>query len=163
MAREYAVFLRAISNVPMAPFRASLVALGLTEVASFGGTGNLVFCSPADSDVSSLERRIARVLETDAFVRPKSELRGIVVDNPFRGREGASVFLASAPLEDAQRERLGDTEFDGERPVAIGSSVYFVHPTRVEGRQGIADFERILGARGTMRGARVVERVLGLM
>lgn len=68
MTRDHAVFLRGISNVPMEPFRAALVGLGLKQVDSFGATGNLVFGAPG-SDVALLEQRICEAIGAEAFVR----------------------------------------------------------------------------------------------
>ena len=160
--REYAAFLRGITNVPMRPFRDALVALGFTHVASFGTSGNLVFCAP-ETDEGSLERLIGDALGVEAFVRGRDELAAIVDRDPYAGREGSAVLLAKHLIDENREASLLAPGFDGTAPVVSGSNVYFVHPTRRPGRRGIVDFERELGVRGTMRSSRVLPRILKLM
>lgn len=162
MTTDHVAFLRGISNVPMQPYRAALVDIGLADVRSFGGTGNMLF-GAGDMDRESLEGAIAEAVGVEAFVRTRPELAAIVSQNPYASRPGAAVFFARRPI-DADREAvLMAGGFDGEPPVISGAEVYFVHPLRRPGRQSIIDLERELGVRGTMRAAHVVERVLQLI
>lgn len=162
MSREYAVFLRGVSNVPMEPYRTALAGLGLRDVDSFGASGNFVFSTPT-RDSSSLAQLIRRTLSTDAFVRTRAEMSRMIDENPYRGRAGAAVFLAERRLDATDLVRLGEIEFEGERAVALENGVYFVHPTRRRGMKGIVDFEKELGVRGTMRASSVIERVFEMM
>jgi uncharacterized protein (DUF1697 family) len=159
---DYVAFLRGISNVPMEPYRAALVDIGLTDVRSFGGTGNMLFRA-GDSDRAALEESIAEAVGVETFVRSRSELAAVVSENPYTGRPGAGVFFARGPIDASQVAALMAGGFDGEPPVVAGSEVYFVHPLSRPGHKSIIDFERVLGVRGTMRAARVVARVLELM
>ena len=162
MSREYAVFLRGVSNVPMEPYRSALAGLGLGEVDSFGASGNFVFSTP-QRDSSSMAQLIGRTVSAEAFVRTRAELSRVIDENPYRGRAGAAIFLADRRLNDTDLGRLDVIEFEGARPVASEVGVYFVHPTRRRGLKGIVDFERELGVRGTMRAASVIERVFEMM
>lgn len=162
MPRSHAVFLRAISNVPMEPLRVALEALGLKDVASFGGTGNFVF-SADGADERSLESRISAAVGTEAFVRTRVELSRIVAKDPFAGLQGAAMFLARRDIGEQERERLLAGGFEAEpSPVVRGSTIYFVHPTRRPGKRQIVDFASELGVSGTMRASHVVARVLRL-
>jgi len=162
MTRDHAVFLRGISHVSMEPLRAALVELGLTDVDSFGATGNLVF-GAAGSEVALLERRICEAVGAEAFVRTRLELSVIVANDPYAGRQGAGVFFARRPFDETSPVFRGSVGPHGEPPVASGATLYFVHPTRLLGRKGIVDFERELKVTGTMRASRVVARVFERM
>lgn len=162
MARDHVAFLRGISNVPMQPFRAALEGLGLTSVESFGASGNLLFRA-GDLDEARLEAMIERAVGAEAFVRSRTELAAIVEGDPYAGREGAGVLLARRPIDEAHAESLRRGGFDGPAPVIVGATVYFVFPLRRPGRKSGVDLERELDVRGTMRGSRVLARVLERM
>jgi len=159
---RYVVFLRGISNVPMQPFRQALPDIGLDDVVSFGGTGNLIFSSD-ETDRARLEQRIEAAVGVDAFVRSRDELQAVVAGDPFLGRAGAAVLFMHAPPDQDRASSLLAGEFQRERPVISDSQVYFMHPLQRPGRRSIIDLERELGVRGTMRASRVVARVLTLM
>jgi uncharacterized protein (DUF1697 family) len=142
--------------------RAELVALGLTQVASFGSSGNFVLCSRLH-DIPGLERRISEALGSEALVRSREELAAIVADDPYSGRVGAGLFLARQPVDQAADVIHDACGPDGERPVARGRTVYFVNPTRFTGRKAVVNFEREFGVTGTMRTSRVIARVLDMM
>lgn len=63
---RYVALLRAITNVPMKPFRRALEELGFTDVESYATSGNLLFNARA-SDPAALERRIAARLPMEAL------------------------------------------------------------------------------------------------
>jgi len=151
---RYVVFLRAISNVRMDPFRKGMEALGFRDVASYGMSGNLVFTADRSAR-RSLEVRIAARFGTDAFVRSKAELSRTIEEDPF---ESSVLFLASIPSATARSgfERL---EFESRRPVLRGSVLYFVYPARLRGTRSPFDFERALEVRATARSSRVVARI----
>ena len=162
MTTAHVAFLRGISNVPMQPYRAALVDLGLADVRSFGGTGNMLFRTDA-TDLEALERSIAEAVGVEVFVRTRHTLAAAVSQNPYAGWPGAAVFFARRPIDADREADLMAGGFDGDPPVISGTEVHFVHPLRRPGRQSIIDLERELGVRGTMRAAHVVERVLELM
>lgn len=162
MTTDHVAFLRGISNVPMEPYRAALVDIGLADVRSYGGTGNMLFRTDA-TDREALERSIAEAVGVEAFVRTRHELAAVVSQNPYVGVPGAVVFFARHSIDPDREDVLMAGGFDGEPPVVSGAEVYFLHPLRRPGWRSIIDLERELGVRGTMRAAHVVERVLGLM
>lgn len=162
MDSRYVALLRGISNVPMQPFRQVLVDIGLADVASFGGTGNLIF-SAGDAERPSIEQRIEAAVGVDAFVRSRDELLAIVSGDPFAERSGAAVFFTHAPVGKNRIASILAGGFELEPPVFSGSHVYFVHPLQRPGHRSVVDLERELGVRGTMRASRVVARVLERM
>ena len=162
MQREYAAFLRAISNVKMQPFRAAMEEMGFTEVDSYGMSGNLLFNAP-ESDPAALEQRLTNKFDTTAFVRTRAELERVVGGNPFRGRDGAAVlFLAHAP-NTTRRQALMNLDYETEPPVLRGRTVFFIYPVRLRGSRTALDFERALEVEGTARSARVIDRVFSAM
>lgn len=160
--RDYAGFLRGISNVPMQPLRAALERIGFAEVSSFGSSGNVIFSAPG-LDRASIEPRVEAAVGSEAIVLTRSELDAVVAGDPYAGREGAAVFLAKHPIERAHADALLRGGFEGDPPVVVGSAVYFVHPTRRPGRRAVVDFEHELSVRGTMRGSNVLARVFQRM
>lgn len=162
MQLRYVALLRAISNVPMQPFRQAMEELGFTAVESYGTSGNLLF-SADRSDAAALERRIALRLGTAAFVRGCPELARVAADDPFRGRGGASVFFLARPPAAGRRQAFLRLAFEAPRPVLRGRSLFFVHPARLRGKRTPVDFERAFAVPGTARSARVVERLLARM
>lgn len=157
--RDHVAFLRGISNVPMQPLRAALESLGLLSVGSFGASGNLFFCAQG-LEPAVLEARIEGAVGVEAIVRSRLELQTIVEQDPYMGREGAAVFLAKRPIDQTHAKSLQRAGLEGEPPIIVGSTVYFVHPVRRPGRLAIVDFERELDVRGTMRSSKVIARVL---
>jgi uncharacterized protein (DUF1697 family) len=155
MPRRYVALLRAITNVGMRRFREELEALGFTDVASYGSSGNLLF-NAARTDAAALERRIAARLGVVTLVRTRAELARIVARDPL---DSDILFLVRAPTP-ARRRAFRKLEFEGPRPVLYGKTVFFVFPARLRGKRTPFDLERALGVQGTIRTARVVRRLL---
>jgi uncharacterized protein (DUF1697 family) len=158
MERQYVALLRAISNVRMEPFREAMEALGFTDVASYGMSGNFLF-NAGGSDTEAMERCTAERFNTAAFVRNREEMATIVAEDPFNS---TVMFLARAPGI-VQRTAFLDLEFETPTPVLRATTVYFVHPARLVGKRSPFDFEDALDVEGTARSARVVSRLLDWM
>jgi uncharacterized protein (DUF1697 family) len=154
--------LRGITNVSMQPFRQAMEELGFTDVESYGASGNLLF-SAGGSDPSTHERLIGERLGTPAFVRTRAELSRIAAQDPFRGRPGASVLFLARPVTAARRRAFDRLEFEADRPVIRGRTVYLIHPARLRGKRTSVNLERQLGLRGTIRSSRMVEKLLARM
>jgi Protein of unknown function (DUF1697) len=125
---RYVALLRAITNVPMKPFRRALEELGFTDVESYATSGNLLFNARA-SDPAALERRIAARVGTAASDADGSDPR------PITGQKG----LAAAPSSKV----LGWTA-DGGALVVLGPG----GPVRIGGRIGRGLPLRPTGGRG---------------
>lgn len=155
MAGRYIALLRAISNVPMAPFRAALEDLGYTGVTSFGMSGNLVF-ETVPTPAAELERRIGEKLGKVALVRSSRQVATIARADPFAGRRDATVLFLQRPPSPTWRENLLALDIAEPRPVLRGSVLYFAGWVTVAGRR--IDLEKALGT-GTMRSSGVVARL----
>jgi uncharacterized protein (DUF1697 family) len=153
--RRFAVFLRAISNVPMLGFRRQLESLGFADVESYGMSGNLLFTSGSD-DAEDMERRIGTQLGTDAFVRSIRALEQIISRDPFNS---SVMILDRAPSKD-RRRALAEAAFESPRPVLYGRTLYFVYPARIAGKRTPVNFETLLNLRGTARSAGVMRGML---
>jgi uncharacterized protein (DUF1697 family) len=103
---RYVALLRAITNVPMKPFRRALEELGFTDVESYATSGNLLFNARA-SDPAALERRIAARVGTAAFVRTRTEMARVVAQDPL----GAMIMFLAHPPTAAKRHSFLDLDF----------------------------------------------------
>lgn len=158
MYKRYVALLRAISNVSMTPFREGMEELGLTDVESYGMSGNLLFNS-GRVDIAALEQRITDRFRTPAIVRTGSQLRRIIAHDPF---DSGILFLARTPKVSLRRAFL-ELNFASPRPVLYGKTVYYVDPARLQGKRTPFDFEHALTVLGTARSARVVRQILARM
>jgi Protein of unknown function (DUF1697) len=156
--RRYVALLRAITNVPMKPFRDAMEDMGFTDVESYATSGNLLFDAPT-TDARSLERRIAKRLDTDAFVRTRAEMARVVAQDPLHG---IVMFLERAPTPATKRALLA-LDFVEPHPVLAGRAVYFSYPLLLRGRRTPFDVEDTLGVRGTFRTSRVAAILLDRM
>ena len=156
--RRYVALLRAISNLPMQPFRDAMQDMGFTDVESYGMSGNLLFdASPAEA--RALERRIGKRFGTDAFVRTRAEIARVVANDPL---DAIVMFLERPPTAAMKRAFLG-LDMQGPRPVLTGRTLYFSYPLLLRGRRTSLDVEVALGVRGTFRTSRVVSTLLARM
>jgi uncharacterized protein (DUF1697 family) len=162
MRRRYAALLRAISNVPMAPFRRALEELGLEDVASYATSGNLLFNAPGAAP-GELERRITARLDRVTLVRTRTDLARVAAANPFPRRTDVVVLFLSRPPAAARRRAFLRSDFQPPAPVIQGRAVYYSWPVRFRGRKSPVDLERQLGVVGTFRSFRMVNRLLAEM
>lgn len=153
--RGYVALLRAISNLPMRPFRDAMEDMGFTGVESYGMSGNLLFdATPADA--RALERRIGERFGTDAFVRTRAEIARVVARDPLHA---IVMFLERPPTAARKRAFLG-LDVQDPPPVLTGRTLYFSYPLLLPGRRTSLDVEDALGVRGTFRTSRVVSTLL---
>lgn len=157
-SHRFLALLRAISNVPMKPFRDAMREMGFTSVESYGMSGNLLF-DAATNDTSTLERRIAERFGTDAFVRTRAEIARVVAHDPL---DAIVMFLERPPTVTMRRAFLG-LDIEDPRPVLRGRTLYFSYPVLLRGRRTAMDIERTLGVKGTFRTSRVVATLLTRM
>jgi uncharacterized protein (DUF1697 family) len=153
--RRYVALLRAISNLPMQPFRDAMQDMGFTDVQSYGMSGNLLFDAPP-ADARALERRIGERFGTDAFVRTRAEIARVVAGDPL---DAIVMFLDRPPTAARKRAFLG-LDVQAPRPVLRGRTLYFSYPLLLSGRRTPLDVEDALGVRGTFRTSRVVSTLL---
>jgi uncharacterized protein (DUF1697 family) len=118
--RTHVALLRGVNvggrnRLAMADLRAVAEAEGLTDVATYIQSGNLVFCTPGTGGAAvadALERRIA----ADAGVRPavvvlsREELEAVVAGNPYPDEADPKCLHVAF-----HRDELGD---EGERALA---------------------------------------------
>jgi uncharacterized protein (DUF1697 family) len=142
----------------MQPFRDAMEEMGFTDVESYGMSGNLLFDAPT-SDARALERRIAERFGTDAFVRTRTEMAGVVARDPL----GEIVMFLARPPTAAKRRAFVDLDVEDPRPVLRGRTLFFSYPLLLRGRRTPLDIEHALGVRGTFRTSRVVRALLARM
>jgi uncharacterized protein (DUF1697 family) len=132
---RYAVFLRAVNvggtgRLPMAELRRMCDEIGFTEVRTYIASGNVVLTS----DESKRSVKIALENKLQAFankpigvvVRNASELRAVLDNNPFPGRDPKhtlAILLDRKPPKDALVEAVGQSDEE----MRIGSREIYVH------------------------------------
>jgi uncharacterized protein (DUF1697 family) len=177
----YVALLRAVNvggrhRVPMAELRAALSARGLDDVSTVLASGNVLFRSAEHEQAA-----VARVGDTieEAFglrigvvVRSGAELTAVAGRNPFLAADGDLdpatlhvAFLSEPPTAvalatlDRERDRAAPDAF-----VVEGRDVYLSYPNGAGRSRLTLDYlERRLGARGTARNWRTVQRLAGLL
>jgi uncharacterized protein (DUF1697 family) len=157
-SRRYLALLRAITNLPMKPFRDAMQEMGFGDVQSYGMSGNLLF-EASTTDARALERRIARRFGTDAFVRTRAELARSVAKDPLQ----AIVMFLERPPTAAMKRVFAELDIRDPRPLLTGRTLYFSYPLLLRDRRTPLDIEGTLGVRGTFRTSRVVAALLARM
>ncbi len=138
MPRFFA-FLRAINAGPERAVRMNVLrqpfeSLGLSEVTTFLGSGNVVFESRA-KNVRTLERTIGRRLQqtlgysVPVFIRTHPELREIVALKPFEHPRlpGAdfNIILLSDNLDERSKKKLMMLEMETDAFRVRGREIYW--------------------------------------
>ena len=158
MAR-YVALLRAINvgakdhagRIPMADMRARAEALGYDDVATYIQTGNLFLTTkdPAKQVTEALEQEFG----TRAFVYTKAQLRKAADANPLRrdGWRSHLLFCERAPKA---------VDVDDYETAVAGRVLYYAFPESAAGNRRNVPFEKLAGAAGTARSAKVVDEIL---
>ena len=128
---DHAAFLRGMGVGNRRPSKAELCGcfdkLGLTDVASFRASGNVVFSGKAKA--ADLEASLAEGLGYDvvAFLRTAAQVRAIAAADPFDGAEGKVqvVLLGRKPTAKAVRE-LEARAGEGDRLHFDGRELYWL-------------------------------------
>jgi uncharacterized protein (DUF1697 family) len=142
----------------MAPFRPRLEALGVSDVTSYGMSGNLFF-STDSRPRADLEQLITAAFRTPAYVFNKPEITK-AARHPYGEREGAAVMFLAKPPSRSARAALAALDLDPPVPQISGRVMHFVFPATRRGRRTPLDFEEVLGVSGTMRSLGVVDALL---
>lgn len=157
-----AVNLAGRNRVKMADLRRFMTDLGMEEVRSLLGSGNLVFRSDVEKPgrlESLLEEEAAERLglETDFFVRTADEWRAIVAANPLpdeseRDPRRFLVYVLKEAPGPKEVKVLQEKITGSEVVRAEGRQLYVVYPDGI-GRSRLTSsvIERALGTRGTGR------------
>jgi uncharacterized protein (DUF1697 family) len=172
---RFVAFLRAINvgghTVRMAELRTLFEELGMSEVATFIASGNVVFSSRS-TRTSALERRIEALLQQSlgyavaTFLRTEAEVAAIAVCQPFPAAllESAVALnvalLPEAPSPSAERALLGlRSEVDHFQ--VHGREAYWLS----RGRQSESPFfkigfERVLKLPATVRSLSTINKLV---
>jgi uncharacterized protein (DUF1697 family) len=173
VANQFVAFLRAINVggrvVRMPALKTAFEQLGLSDVATFIASGNVVFKSSA-KDVGKLEKRVARALQdalgypVATFIRTTGEVARIAEYQPFPGKpiEGATLFigfLPGAPAEDVRKKVATLRTSDDDLCIA-GRELYWLRrgsllDSPVSGKL----LEKLLNMPTTLRNANTVRRL----
>jgi uncharacterized protein (DUF1697 family) len=126
------------NKIKMEALRALYESLGLRNARTYVASGNVVFRTNAQS-LTALAKRIEGAIERDFGFRPRvilrttSELKHVVVRNPFRTRHSIEpnkllvMFLESHPAAEALEQAL-KIKADPEEMHIDGREVYIYFP-----------------------------------
>lgn len=175
--RAYVALVRGInvggnSIVAMADLRTWVESLGLTDVATYFQSGNVVFSTAAGDPgrwARLLEEKIlaAAGFRTPVFVLSPDELKRAAAGNPFdparldKEHRSHLMFLSAAP-DAAHRRALMKLQGEEYRFQVKGRILYLAYSRKYDGNRRSLDFEKILGTAGTMRSWKVVDKLVAL-
>jgi len=161
------------SVIKMTALRAEFEALGLTEVATYIQSGNVVF--------RSFERHRARVSQAieerlaarlgyrggAVFLLSAAELQEAADHNPFEperldSEQYCHLMVLSAEPETERQRALLALQGEEYRFAIRDRVLYYAYPRGFAGRRRSIDFERVLGVVGTGRTWKVVNRLIWL-
>ena len=155
------------NKLPMARLRAICEALGLERPETFIQSGNVLF----ETDDTAAAERLEEAINEEFGFRPAAvlrsveELRHVVAQNPFPGKDNARVlvsFLQADPGEPI-REAVRAIPVAPEELWIAGREMW-VHYANGQGRTKLpmARIERMLGCTATSRNLNTVEKLLAL-
>lgn len=167
-------FLRAINvgghTVTMAVLRRRFEQLGVTDVATFIASGNVVFRSRA-RDRAALTRRIEKHLRTElgyevaTFLRSDAEIASIAAYRPFpesriRAAGAFVVGFLAEPLDAAAQRTLTTFRTDIDDFHVHGRELYWLCVTQQsESTFSNVKLEKALTLRATFRGMNTIVRL----
>ena len=173
----FAALLRGINvggknTMPMTELKSLFSSLGLSDVATYIQSGNVVFRS-SGGEAHELAARIEQRIADDfgigvaVLLRTSDELAEIASGNPFLGHEADRsrlhvVFLDRPPAPDAATQ-LDPKRSPPDRFVLHGRQIY-LHLPNGAGRSKLTIdyFERRLGVRATARNWNTLTKLLSL-
>lgn len=175
--RKYVALLRAInvggnSLMRMADLRQAFEAFGATDVSTYIQTGNVIFSTTVPDPerlARDLERHLAATLgyRGTVYVLAREQLVEAAANNPFdpAGRDAEQqcqlMFMDREP-EAERREALLAMQGKDYRLAIHDKVLYFAYPRASAGRRRAIDFEKVLGVTGTVRGWKVVDKLIEL-
>ena len=172
---RFIAFLRAINvgggrTVKMDTLRRSFGGLGFSGVATFIGSGNVVF-ETAAKNASTLERKIEKRLrealgyDVATFVRTDAELTEIANYKPFpqskidAAAEFNIVFLADG-LDEKLKQKVMGLRTDTNELRVHGREIYWLRRKKPSGSTfSTVPFEKTLGKPVTIRCANTVRQL----
>jgi uncharacterized protein (DUF1697 family) len=172
---HYIAFLRAINvgggrTIKMKSLRQAFESLGLSNIASFIASGNIIFDSRT-KNVKALEKKIEKKLRADlgfevaTFIRTDIQLKKISHYEAFpqsklkAASEFNIIFLSDSPNKRSRQKLMGlQTETNEFR--VHGREIYWLR-RKEPGKSTFSTipFEKALGKRFTIRSAKTIKRM----
>ncbi len=176
MARQIAL-LRGINvgghrKVPMAELRELMARLGLRDVRTYVQSGNAVFTGPDGPETEVAGRLEAEIEATfgvsvPVMIRSREEMAGVVAANPL-GSVATDparhlVLFLHEPVDPERVAGIDPADFTPEAFRVLGREIFLWAPEGVRDSRVIkALSEKRLGAAGTARNWRTVEKLLAM-
>jgi len=174
---QYVALLRGINVgghliVKMAELRKLFGSFGLTDVATYIQSGNVLFSTKDDNSkglAQQLEKKLASAFgcQMRVFVMSPAELKQAADHNPFDpehlGKEQQCylMFLSAEP-DAMHREALMARQGEAYQFHIHGKVLYYAYSREDSGSRRTIDFEKVLGVTGTARSWKVVNKLIEL-
>jgi uncharacterized protein (DUF1697 family) len=168
-----AVNVAGYQKLNMEALRTLCGGLGLQDVQTYIQSGNLIFRGDT-GDPGTAARRIEDGIQKkfgfrpDVIVRTASDLRKVILNNPFAGRPEVApnrllvVFMASAPERQA-RERVLAIPCEPEELHIKGRELYVYYPNGMaRPKIPLVRIEKLLGTSSTGRNWNTVNKLLAM-
>ena len=150
--------------------RKAFESLGLVRVATFLGSGNVVFETRA-KDIAALERKIGRILQqilgytVPVFIRTHAELKEIASLEPFEGLDthGAdlNIILLANHLDDRSKAELLALETETDGFLVRGREIYWWrHKKPGTSLFATVPLEKVLRVPFTIRGTNTIRKLV---
>jgi len=164
---QYVAFLRAVNvggtgKLPMADLRQMCSEIGFGDVRTYIASGNALFTSNASKQAikAALEDKLRAYADKPigVIVRTAPELRAVLDENPFTGRDPKhtlAIFLDRKPQKDALAQAVGQADEE----MSLGNREIYVHYKGGIGRSKL----RIPAAKeGTARNMYTIAKIVEL-
>ncbi len=175
--QRYVALLRAInvgghSTITMAELKGHFASFGVTNVATYIQSGNVLFTAP-DGDRAALARGLAAHLARaigyagPVFLFSAADLQSAMANNPFEperldAEQACYLMFLSAEPDSGRRAALLARQGAEYRFAIAGKVLYYAYARALAGRRRTVDFESVLGVVGTARSWKVVARLAEL-
>jgi uncharacterized protein (DUF1697 family) len=173
---RYFAFLRAINagrgrSLTMESLRRAFEPLGLANVSTFIGSGNVIFDAPS-ADAAVLEKQIelclreALGLEVDTFLRTAEELAHIASAQPFppshsQPADELEVAFLAEELEEVVKQQVKKLGTATDEYAVEGREIYWLrHRGPGASKYSTLPLERVLKRPFTIRNLRTVQKML---
>lgn len=174
---RYVALLRGINVgghvlIKMADLRRLFESFGLTDVATYIQTGNVLF-STTDPDPERLAQQLEKKLASSMghkmtiFVLSPAELKKAAAHNPFDPEsldeeQRCHLMFLSAEPDEPHRKALMALQGEEYHFYIQDKVLYYAYPRKSDGNRRTINFEKVLGVIGTARSWKVVNKLIEL-
>jgi uncharacterized protein (DUF1697 family) len=160
-------------KISMEALKALCVSMGFRDVRTYIQSGNLVFREKREAP-EKIALQLEKKIETEfgfrpaVIVRTAAEMRRVITDNPFAGRNGIEpnkllvVFMGSEPTQKARELVLG-LDCAPEEMHIVGREIYIYYPDGMaRPKIPLVRLEKMLQCSSTGRNLNTVNKLMAM-